>query len=705
MISKISLFWVFLWAANAAVPGPDKPTSRTALAIKRNAKTYSMTINATGFHDLIYKNEIFLDTTSIIRHILNMNNSTVLILFPNRWGKTINLDVLRQFVELQTDVDGNPKNSSYSSVFRKGLIQNKDEKESYRCPFRIARCKALFPENQGQHPVIFVTFQNVTGDNYDEMKYQMQLAIEREYRRHKYVLTELQLSPTHAAEEKAERFSRALSQEAMNETELISSIAFLSELLHHHFNKKVFIFLDDFDAPLFNFIKPKQYYTPHMEYLVNLTDHLLRSTFRKNPNVKKSIITGTCYLEPFNISNWPSYRLYDSVDSPLPMVEYFGFRQDEMDIIYETLNIGNYENQMVHEWYRIPGISVQTFYNPSSIVRYLATREIRSYIDDTITLDFIAKMITLSYTFRENVFSLLSRQAIQRGPRWVINDDNLIMFNRLMIATRIEDTYFRYTVKRYDILDIDPSIITLAFSFLLERGFLVPAETPAEVKIAKIPNHEIAYEFATRMIWYFQRVYKIDTKLLNDTSLALLDYFKSELNYSASLQTSLTALYRGSFIKVVPENETEAVGPHGPENPHYSIFSAISLNVQRVSKFQVQAFYSRYFQSKLVLVDPVKKHGAIIQLDYNNRSVEDALQQAQNYSYVFNKWFLNVKTVKFIGISISSLLQINITASTGENIRIKKVNQDDGVTFRPDITLEGMERDKDRVSLDFWDSI
>ena len=180
-------------------------------------------IGIDDFKELRQEDFYYMDKTGFIGELLNNWGKVNLFTRPHRFGKTLNMSMLKSFFEIGAD----------KSLFD-GLAISKDT--------------ALCDEYLGKYPVIFISFKDVDGLRFDNARSNLINKIGTEAERFSFLL-----DSNHLSQNEKDKYSALISLEkgeyTMNETMLSSSLNLLSSLLYKHFNKKVIILIDEYDVP------------------------------------------------------------------------------------------------------------------------------------------------------------------------------------------------------------------------------------------------------------------------------------------------------------------------------------------------------------------------------------------------------------------------------------------------------------------------
>lgn len=293
--------------------------------------TKNIPIGISDYKELISNNYYYVDKTLLIKDIRE-SGQVVLAPRPRRFGKSLNLSMLRYFFEL-----GETKNDYLFA--------------------HTAIWQTQYRDLQGQFPVIFVSFKNIFQTTYEQMLKKFEYTIAAEYERLSYITHGNILQP-----HEKERFNRIRS-EAATLIDLGSSLEFLLSMLHKYHNKKVIILIDEYDVPVQHAFINNFYDT-----LIPFVKELLTGALKDHTMLEKGVITGNLTLAKSGIftglNNLDVFNLTNT-----RMADRFGFTSQEVDELCAYYGFENIR-QEIKKWYngytfgKIHGI-----FNPWSVLK------------------------------------------------------------------------------------------------------------------------------------------------------------------------------------------------------------------------------------------------------------------------------------------------------------------------------------------------
>lgn len=280
-------------------------------------------------------NYYYVDKTLLIRDFIDTLPKVSLFTRPRRFGKTLNMDMLRVFFE-KTEED--------NSVWFKDKL--------------IWACGDSYRRFQGQYPVIFLTFKDVKYSNWEHARSDIGEIIRMEYARH----AELANSAKCTEYEK-NFYSRILSGMA-DEIELARSLAVLSGMLHKHFGKPAVIIIDEYDTPI-----QQGHEAGYYSEVIGFSRNLFSGAFKDNSDLAYGFLTGILRVAKESIfSGMNNLKVNTIMDDRFS--SYFGFTQEEVNEMLDYYGVSDKlpEAKAWYDGYRFGNSEV---FNPWSIINYV----------------------------------------------------------------------------------------------------------------------------------------------------------------------------------------------------------------------------------------------------------------------------------------------------------------------------------------------
>lgn len=323
-------------------------------------------------------NYYYVDKTLLIRDFLNAIPMVSLFTRPRRFGKTLNMDMLRVFFE---------KTSDNTSIYFK---------DKY-----IWQCGDYYTKHQGKYPVIFLSFKDVKCSSWQETFQKISKLISLEFMRH----DELESSFVLSSYEK-EQYHRFAS-ENINEVDCQMGLQLLSLLLHKHYNKECVIIVDEYDTPI-----QQGHLCDFYNEIVDFMRNFFSGGLKDNPHLAFGFLTGILRVAKESIfSGMNNLKTNSILDNSYS--SYFGFTNEE---VKDVLAYYEYEDkyQEILEWYDGYRFGNTEIFNPWSVINYISDQCFpKAFWQSTGSNDIIGEIIgTATPEITENLYKLFCGNTI-----------------------------------------------------------------------------------------------------------------------------------------------------------------------------------------------------------------------------------------------------------------------------------------------------
>ena len=335
-------------------------------------------IGQSDFKILRIKNNYYIDKTKYIKDVIDNESSVLLITRPRRFGKTLNMSMLRYYFD----------------------CTKKDSKELFK-GLKIMEQEEKYTSKLGYYPCIYLTLKDAGLQSYELMIMQLRTLLMDIYYENRYLLEEAEMAPG-----ERNTFNKILLAEA-NEIEIINGIKMLSKIMSNYHNKPVMLFLDEYDVPLQN-----AYVEGYYEECIKFFKTFYGITFKDNPYLEKTILTGVSRVAKESIfSGANNFHVYTVLDDEFS--DDFGITEKEMDKIIDDFEIQD-QKEEIKKWYDGYTIgNTEGIYNPWSILNYLTDKKLIPYWVNTSSNDLIKLILKNSATVKEKIEQLLRDEEIE----------------------------------------------------------------------------------------------------------------------------------------------------------------------------------------------------------------------------------------------------------------------------------------------------
>ncbi len=343
-------------------------------------------IGVSSFEKMMEKSYYYVDKTLLIKDVYELEGEIKLITRPRRFGKTLNMDMIREFYS----IDG------------KDLFDG----------LKITNEKSFVKKHYHKYPVIFVSFKAVKDSSWKDAKQSLSVLLGE------IVRQELRKNASEIDERDGEFLSK-LSKGEEDLSKYVFSLQILTRVLSEKYGKKSILLIDEYDVPIEAAYTYQRKDPDYYEEMVSFMRNLLTAALKDNPYLEFAILTGVYRVAKESIfsglNNLQEYTIF----SPY-MQTHFGFTEDE---VYEMLKYYSLENDIsaVRNWYNgyVFG-GVEGIYNPWSVIKYVHERlggvsvesALQPYWINTSSNDIIIKQIETNPFLQQDLDKLLSKEEL-----------------------------------------------------------------------------------------------------------------------------------------------------------------------------------------------------------------------------------------------------------------------------------------------------
>ena len=335
-------------------------------------------IGTSDFKKMRVKDYYYIDKTMYIKDILDNKSEIALVTRPRRFGKTLNMSMLRYYFD----------------------IKQKDSKKLFK-GLKILKQGEQYTSKLGAYPVIYITLKDVRGTNYEKMLICLRTELVELFIDYVELLNSNKLLDV-----EKEMFSTVLNLKA-NEIEMQNALKLLTRLLYKEYGVPVMLLIDEYDVPLQN-----AYVEGFYDEAVKCFKTFFGTTFKDNPYLEKTVLTGVSRVAKESIfSGANNFDVYTVLDNEF--ADDFGITEEEMDKVIKDFNIQE-EKEEIKKWYDGYKIGeVEGIYNPWSIINYLNKKVLMPYWVNTSSNDLIKLVLKNSSTIKEKIERLLKDEEIE----------------------------------------------------------------------------------------------------------------------------------------------------------------------------------------------------------------------------------------------------------------------------------------------------
>lgn len=520
-------------------------------------KKTAILTGSSSFKETILENDIFVDKTLFIQEIIESKKTAILITRPRRWGKSLNLDMLKTFFSVEN-------NESNKILFQGGIV-NVNGREKTLKKLKIAEeCPECLDYNQGKSPVIYMDFKDMVYEDATSVANDIRENLIENYRinnlyslntsHHKFTIdniisykdqelndisqlikektqqievitsnqnTELELQKLHALERQQsslkddramiERQHKSLKDEFTHNPKgyIQNMVKELCRALEEKYGRKVIILIDEYDKPVNHFFeKSLENNIESRTKVIELISGFMSAAGKSNRHLDKIILTGIFdTLKKEGNSGFNNVEVYGITDSMF--ARSFGFSNEEIKNILESLNFKNAIHilEMTRKWYNgynIPLNSSNTMpiYSPWAVMNYFSACQYdemakpENYWAESGAANIISHLL-------DNKFLNKSSEFVQKMSRITLNDEEHFDFYKKTSFGQVESFGYQNNEK--------------IMTYMLVNSGYVSVREDADSFAFRIPNMEVSEKYAE----------VIKAKILQVEENHWLDFFNS----------------------------------------------------------------------------------------------------------------------------------------------------------------------------------
>lgn len=418
-------------------------------------------IGNSDFKSIIENDNYYVDKSLFIQEVIDSQRQVLLIPRPRRFGKTLNLRMLKYFFE-----------------------KDRPENEKLFTNLKIWKCEKEILEKRGKYPIIYLSFKDAKANTWEKVLAHLRIEITSVYREHIYLLKENCLLDFEHTE------YMSIVDFSADDSFYENSLKHLSEYLYRYHKEKVVILIDEYDTPI------QSGYKNFYEDVVSFMRNLLSGALKDNPYLYKGVITGILRVSKESIftglNNIGVYTILEQEFS-----DKFGFTEQETMQILEDLQVPTPYSE-IKKWY--DGYTfgdLTNIYNPWSILNYIVgyRNGFKPYWVNTSSDELLKERI-------KHKESTDSRELIHK----LLNDES--------IEKVIEENFI------FPDLETNKDLLWTLFTF---SGYLtIGNKRDINIYELKIPNYEIKTVFQDIIFHWFHTEIRIIRNLLEDTANYLI---------------------------------------------------------------------------------------------------------------------------------------------------------------------------------------
>ena len=427
----------------------------------------NITASYDSFRELRENNSYYIDKTDLIEEfLLDKFDKAVLFARPRRFGKTLTMTMLRDFLDIRRD----------SRDIFDGL--------------KVMDNAVLVENYMNKYPVVFISLKEIFGKDFESIFSSLRIAVSKLCEENRFLVEE---NNTNISEASKALFNNIWNRRA-EQPDTEQALDLLCQMLRNYYNRKVFVIIDEYDVPM-----AKALDSPEYDKVRDMIEHMLSYVCKTNENVKGVILSGCLYTVKNSTYTGVNNIIPYTVLSP-NFASSIGFTNDNVKNLLEDAGLSD-RYDTVSEWYDGYIFGREKMYCPWDVLLYVRSVLDGSYSDLRGPKSY---WVNTSETSQNLIHGFLGK-----------TDDANENFEKLLAGETIE-CFVNENVPYHLIHENGDNL----WSALLETGYLSKAiEDDAELLPLRIPNKEIQIVFRKEIWDYFKD--KVDNKTVKNLKDAL----------------------------------------------------------------------------------------------------------------------------------------------------------------------------------------
>lgn len=363
------------------------------------AEWKKLPVGLENFQEIQKSGFYYVDKTKLIEQLLENWSKVNLFTRPRRFGKTLNMSMLKSFFEIGTD----------RTLFD-GLY--------------ISRNQKLCEEYMGKYPVIFLSLKGIDGLSFEAAKYRLTELIGVEAERFAFLADSEKLTENERSKYRA-IIHLVNGKYSMDEDMLVSSLQTLSQLLCRHYGQKAIILIDEYDVPL-----DKAFQHGYYKEMVSLIRGLFGQALKTNDDLQFAVLTGCLRVSKESIfTGLNNFKVYAADD--VRYDEEFGFTNEEVKKLLANYNLQEHFEK-VKEWYDGYHFGDADIYCPWDVINYVddllsdPNVQPKSYWINSSGNDLVKRFIEQAdITTKDEIEQLIAGNAVEKRIRSDLTYDEI----------------------------------------------------------------------------------------------------------------------------------------------------------------------------------------------------------------------------------------------------------------------------------------
>ncbi|KAK0175862.1 hypothetical protein PV328_000059 [Microctonus aethiopoides] len=422
-----------------------------------------------------YNDPFYVDKTLLIKKLLKVNH--VLIIAPSRFGKSLNMDMVKRFVEIECDEKGNPIELKIDEAARR-LKKKQPQSKNYELfkGKKIFREKEIMYKHFGKYPTICADFGGVQGSNFEQILDSLRTVVHRAYQKHDYLLkADLWNREAFVKKDFMDYFNLRKSKLRTVE-EIKTGLVLLSKFLHAHYGRRVFVFIDEFDVPVNRMVYKDRMDSNDREDTIELLQVMIRDLLKGSDDFVERSLSNACQQLGGILSGSANNVRLCSFMQKHSFVEFYGFHKDEVKDLLKRAGLSDHLNEVtaMYNGYKkiLKNGDVIEISSPWAIMQYVLTTVFDIYWSAGIPKQI--KAAIGNSKIRSKIADIMMGKCVEIKYCKKLEIQDIEKLNKMICR-----------------IEIDEQDVNLFLQFLLEMAFFYPSPGKDKTLQLNLPNESV----------------------------------------------------------------------------------------------------------------------------------------------------------------------------------------------------------------------
>ncbi|KAK0077569.1 hypothetical protein PV325_003734, partial [Microctonus aethiopoides] len=446
-------------------PTPTSSDTKKIVKIDETSSTFE-------YH---YNRPDYIDKTLLIKELFEVRH--VLIMAPSRFGKSLNMDMVKRFVEIERDEKGNPIELKIDEAARR-LKKKQPQSKNHKLfkGKKIFREKEIMYEHFGKYPTIEIDFGEVQGSNFEEILDDIRESIYEAFQKHAYLLESDIWNRKDLKKSTFMKYFDPDQSELLSLKQIKSGLRFLSRILHAHYGRRVFVFIEEFDVPVNKMVYDDDMSREDRKQMIHLLQVMIRNLLKGSDDFVERSLSNACQQLGGILSGSANNVRLCSFLQDDDFVKFYGFHKNEVKDLLERAGLSDHLNEVtaMYNGYKkiLKNGDFVEISSPWAIVQFIRTEEYAKYWSAGIPDQILA--VIGDSKIRSKIADIMMGKCVEIKYSKKLQIKDIVKLNKMICR-----------------IEIDEQDVNLLLQFLLEMAFFYPSPGKNKTLQLNVPNESV----------------------------------------------------------------------------------------------------------------------------------------------------------------------------------------------------------------------